>query len=499
MKYMSWLSAYSRYRLLEMFPGVLVWSTLLGAVVVTFLYPLAMIYVVIIFDFYWMIKVVYISVFLVISFREYRQVMQTDWVERCERLVNYSQSYHVVFIPHATESEAVVAATFAALAQTTFPKERIIIVFAAEERFPASQQLGHAMAKLYAGQFRDFLVSVHPDGRPGEIAAKGANLAWAGRMVKDQIIDPAGLLYDDLIVTVLDVDSCVEPNYFNYLTYVYLTSSNPTRSSYQPIPMFNNNIWDAPAVMRVAAAGTTFWLMAEQVRPERLFTFSSHSMSWRALVDVGFWQTDVVSDDSRIFLQCFLEYDGDYRVTPLHMPIYMDTVCSDTWWKSLKNLFKQQQRWAWGSENIPYMLWHFPAARRIPLRLRLRHLFNQIEGMWSWGTASLLIFFLGYVPLWLIQDDMIVHPLAATAPLILQVVLSIANIGLILSVVLGTLILPSRPQRYTKGRWVVMIAQWLLLPVSMIIFGAFPAISSQTRLLFGKYLGFYVTEKSRRT
>ncbi|EKE01574.1 MAG: hypothetical protein ACD_21C00099G0001, partial [uncultured bacterium] len=198
--------------------------------------------------------------------------------------------------------------------------------------------------------------------------------------------------------------------------------------------------------------------MSEQVRPERLFTFSSHSMSWRALVDVGFWQRDIVSDDSRIFLQCFLEYDGDYRVMPLHMPIYMDTVCSDTWWKSLKNLFKQQQRWAWGSENIPYMLWHFPRAKKIPLGLRLRHLFSQLEGMWSWGTASLLIFFLGYVPLWVIKGDMIIHPLAALAPTILQVVLSIANIGLVLSVILGTLILPSRPQRYHKGRWIVMVA-----------------------------------------
>lgn len=496
---MSWFSAYSKYRLLEMLPGVIVWLTLIVAVVSAFVYPLAMIYAVIIFDFYWMIKVVYISVFLIVSFREYRQVMRTDWLERCERLSHYHQIYHVIFVPHATESRAVVEATFRALAETTYIKQRLIVVFAAEERFPESQQLGYAMAEKYAGTFRDFLVSVHPDGLPGEIAAKGANLAWAGRQVKDQLIDPAGLSYNDIIVTVLDVDSCVEPQYFNYLTYMYLTHPNPTRSSYQPIPMFNNNIWDAPAIMRVAAAGTTFWLMAEQVRPERLFTFSSHSMPWRALVDVGFWQKDVVSDDSRIFLQCFLEYDGDYQVTPLHMPIYMDTVCSDTWWKSLTNLFKQQQRWAWGSENIPYMLWHFPQAKRIPLRLRIRHLFNQVEGMWSWGTASLLIFFLGYVPLWVIQDDMITHPIAAAAPIILQVVLSIANVGLIISVILGTLILPNRPQRYPRGRWVVMIAQWLLLPISMIVFGALPAISAQTRLLLGNYLGFYVTEKTRRT
>jgi hypothetical protein len=101
------------------------------------------------------------------------------------------------------------------------------------------------------------------------------------------------------------------------------------------------------------------------------------------------------------------------------------------------------------------------------------------------------------VPLWLVRDDIIVHPLAVQAPAILRIVLSIANIGLILSVILGTMTLPHRPQRYTKGRWLVMIAQWILLPISMVVFGAFPAISAQTRLLAGRYLGFYVTEKSR--
>ncbi len=303
--------------------------------------------------------------------------------------------------------------------------------------------------------------------------------------------------YDDLVVTVLDVDSCVEPAYFHYLTYTYLTHPKPTRSSYQPIPMFHNNIWDAPAIMRVAAMGTTFWLMSEQVRPERLFTFSSHSMSWRALVDVGFWQKDIVSDDSRIFLQCFLQYDGDYEVTPLHMPIYMDTVCSDRWYKSLINLFKQQQRWAWGSENIPFMLWQWPRAKAIPWRKRYRHLFNQLEGMWSWGTASLLIFFLGYVPLWLVGDQITSLPIIASAPPLLHIMLSIANVGLVLSVILGTIMLPRKPQHHPPRRWLMMILQWLLLPVSTVLFGAFPAISAQTRLMFGKYLGFYVTEKNR--
>jgi hypothetical protein len=43
-----------------------------------------------------------------------------------------------------------------------------------------------------------------------------------------------------------------------------------------------------------------------------------------------------------------------------------------------------------------------------------------------------------------------------------------------------------------------MVLQWALLPVTSMFFSAFAAINAQTRLMFGRYLEFYVTEKARR-
>ena len=497
MKPGSLFNDYHKYRLLEMLPGALSWGTLLGAVALTVITPLTMVYVVIAYDFYWMVKVIYVNTFLIISFINYKKTMRTNWVEQCRLLPDSAAITHVVFIPHASEQLPVVESTFAALQRNLFPKQQTIIVFAAEQRFPSSISHGQTMQQRYGQAYKAFLVTEHPDGLPGELATKGANLTYAGKAVQ-RLIDAEHIPYHQIIVTILDVDSCVEEQYFHYLTYTYLTQPDRLHCSYQPIPMFSNNIWDSPAIMRVAATGTTFWSMSEQVRPERLLTFSSHSMPWQALVDVGFWQTDVISDDSRIFVQCLLRYDGHYTVTPLHMPIYMDTVLSDNLWKSLINLYKQQQRWGWGSENIPFLIWHFWRNKTIPLRLRLRHVFNQLEGHWSWATASLIIFFLGYVPLHLASIAQASAPVTSIAPQLLQIMLTVANVGLILSVILGTLILPRRPGHYHVIRYVFMVVQWLLLPISMMVFGSLPALSAQTRLMLGKYLGFYVTEKSRR-
>ena len=152
--------------------------------------------------------------------------------------------------------------------------------------------------------------------------------------------------------------------YHNYVL-LYLTHPKPHKTSYQPVALFNNNIWQSNPITRTISNGTTFWLLTDLSRPDRLFTFSSHSMSWKTLVEIGFWEPDLVTEDSRIFLQCFLHFNGDYTVTPMYVPVSMDTVETGAFWGSLKALYVQQRRWAWGIEHFPYMVWHFWHNKKI--------------------------------------------------------------------------------------------------------------------------------------
>jgi len=383
------------------------------------------------------------------------------------------------------------------LLNVAYPYQQFIIVLATETRDAENiRPVAQRLQEKYATSFRSLLVTEHPDNIPGEVAGKGANIAWAGRQAQ-RLIDEQRIPYDQIIVSTFDADAVAHPQYFSYLTYAFLTHPDRLHTSYQPIPLFHNNVWDAMALMRVVATSTTFWLLGETMRPDRLFTFSSHSMPWQALVDVGFWQTDVVSEDSRIFLQCLIHYDGHYTVTPMFMPISMDTIQAPSLWRSLLNQYKQIRRWAYGAENFPYMVWNFASNKHMPRWTKWRYIWNQFEGTYSWATAPLLIALVGWLPFQFNHLVLASSVMAQNAPIVLQRLMLSAMAGLAISAIMSTAMLP-RPQRPVPWyQWGIMVGQWVLLPVTMIVFGSLPALESQSRLMLGKYLGFWVSEKTR--
>jgi len=491
------MSDYRKYRLLEIIPGVLVWSSFALAIVLSVFLPLWAIAFIIVFDLFWLFRVLYLMTYLIVIFRKYLSEQKNDWQGRVRAVAGWERIHHLIVLPTHGDTVDVVRTSLKSVVASSYPLDKMIIVIATEEADgEEARSIARTIEAEYGDRFFRFLHTTHPANIKGEVAGKGANTAWAGRKAKE-LIDELRIPYEDVIVSSFDIDTCVHPKYFSYLTHTFLTHPNPTRTSYQPIPLFNNNIWSAPALTRVAANATTFWLMTEQARPERLFTFSSHSMSFRALVDVDFWQSDIVTEDSRIFLQCLLRYDGDYTVTPMYIPISMDSVKGTTLWQSLVSLYKQQRRWAYGVENFPYMAWNFAKNANISLGMKIRYIWNQLEGVYSWATAPIIIFVLGRLPLYFISEEGQELAIVQNAPHILELLMTAAMIGLLVSAIFSTILLPPRPQRHRFMKVPFMFLQWILFPIVMIAFGSIPATDAQTRLMLGKYLGFWTTKKVR--
>ena len=487
---------YGRLRFWEIVPGFLAWSTILLAIFASFFAPVIAVVFIIIFDLYWTLRVLYFLVHTIFAYKQYQQTVHHDWQTEVQKFENWERIYHVVMLPTYKEDISILRHALKSLSETKYRSDRFIVVLGGEEGDEQNfLEYKKILSKEFADKFKKLMFTVHPKGLPGEMAGKGSNMRWMAKEVRP-IINEMHLPYENILVSAFDVDTIAHEQYFARLTYLFLTVENPLRASYQPLTLFSNNIWYATAPVRISAFGTTFWLLTELVREERMWTFSSHSMPWQMLVDVGYHEADLVSEDSRIFLQGLIHYDGDYRVVPMFIPVHMDAVEGETYFESLKALYKQQRRWAWGVEHLPYMIEQFRKHPELPRSVKFKFLFNHIEGMYTWATAPMLIFMLGYLPFFVAGDSP--TAIIANSPFALERMMQVATIGVFASGIMSFLFLPKRPGEVGKHNWLIMIAQWGLLPITFILFGAIPAIDAQTRFMLGTYLGFNVTEKKTK-
>ncbi|TAJ14800.1 glycosyltransferase family 2 protein [Patescibacteria group bacterium] len=486
------------YRFLEILPGALSFGTLIGFVALSIWNPAIAAYITILFSSYWLFKTIFLSVHLRYNYIRLRRSMETDWLLRLEHM-KYDDLVHFVVFPFYNEPYEVIAESIKAVQASRFPLKQIAIVLAAEEERGDEARLLAEKAKAeFGGDFLDFLVTVHPYGVEGEIPGKGSNISYAAKSAKKDIADRLGIPLEKVIVSAFDIDTVVYPDYFACLTWHFLTAERPLRSSFQPIPLYNNNIWDAPMLSRVLAYSSTFWQMILQERPERLATFSSHAVSLATLEEAGYWQPNVVSEDSRIYWNLFMFYDGDYTVVPITYPVSMDANAAPSFFGTVKNLYKQHRRWGYGAENIAYIVFNFWKNSKISLSKKIGTLWVQVEGFWSLATHPLILFAFGWLPLFIGGHTFNTSVLSYNLPIVARWFLAIAMLGLIVSAVFCTNLVPRRPENRSRSRAVMMFAQWILVPFTMVFFSAIPGLEAQARLMTGRYLGFWVTPKLRR-
>ncbi|MBI4138417.1 MAG: glycosyltransferase family 2 protein [Candidatus Wildermuthbacteria bacterium] len=496
------------FRFFEILPGLLSWGTLLGSVIFSWLFPSWTAFFMMAFVVYWVLRMLYFLFYLAAGYRKMRRHEKKDWLRELSRLnasvsplgiTSWKDVYHLVIMPSYKEPLEVLRASFSALARTRYPKDRIIVVLGIEQREgQEARDKAAVLLREFGSSFFHFLVTEHPQDILGEITGKGSNESFAARAAKTEIIDALKIPYNRVIVSSLDADTVVFPQYFSCLSWHYIAAKHPTRTSFQPIPLYINNIWQAPPISRVFAFSSTFWHTMNQQRPEKLITFSSHAMSFSALVDVGFKAVNVVSDDSRIFWQCFFKYHGDYRVESLHYPVSMDANVAPRLFGTMKNIYRQHRRWAYGCGEIAYAFFGFVKDKSISRSRKFSLGFELLESHWSWATSSILLFMLGHLPSILGGEEFSRTLLSYNLPRFTSDILTISMIGVVMVAALSISLLPPRKPSFGKLRVIWFGAQWFILPFVMIFFMALPALEAQTRWMLGRYLGFWVTPKTRR-
>jgi len=486
------------FRFLEIVPGVAAWATIIGIILASMYAPFFAAYFIIAFSIYWVLKTIFLSIHVRYNLKRLKHHMELDWSKLIKRF-KYEDMHHLVIFPFYKEPREMLEGTFKGLLESYYDKEKLIVVLAAEERAgDEAAELARDMEKKFGDKFGNFLVTIHPDDIPGEIAGKGSNTHYALHQVREKIIDPQNISYKKILTSIFDIDTVIYPDYFNCLIWHFMTAERPYKSAFQPVPLFTNNLWEATAVARVMAMSSTFWQMIMQERPDKAATFSSHSVSYQALHEIGYGQPNVVSEDSRIFWNLLVANNGEFDVVSLSYPIAMDATTAPTLWGTVQNIYRQHRRWTYGVENWCYLMYHFSKNKAIPLKRRISIAALQGEGYWSLVTNPIMLFILGWAPIFLGTREFHATVLSYELPIMVRNLLIIAMLGLVVSSVIALSLTPPRPAGHSRFKYIVMALQWIMVPVTMIVFSAIPGLDAQTRLMFGKYMGFWVTPKRQK-
>lgn len=515
-----------RYIFFEKLPGIVTWSIIILPFVLSIFMAQVVAILIIAFFLIWFVRAIGLNIRVIQGWRTMKVHEKLNWPKmlaqledpsrahqrtkdlpkwhfnNLERLkggavVNPKDIYHAIIIATYNESRDVLEPTIKSVLASHYDMDKVIFVLAYEERGgDAVDKQAKELVKEYKGQFAHAIAVKHPDGLPHEVVGKGGNITYAARELQ-KYLEKEKINPINVIVTTLDSDNRPHVNYLAALTYTYAVSPDPLHVSYQPVPVFTNNIWDVPAPMRVVATGNSFWNIILALRPHALRNFSSHAQSMAALIDTDFWSVRTIVEDGHQFWRTYFRYDGNHEVYPIFLPIYQDAVLDKSYRKTLKMQFIQMRRWAYGASDIAYVVekgWFTP--NKIPKADKYMKLGRLVEGHISWATAPLILAFAAFIPAWFNPNDFASNQL----PLLASRIQTIAMGGILVTFFLGMKALPPRPKRYKRHRTIWMVVQWLYLPITSIVYSSFAAIYSQTRLLFGKYMEkFDVTEKAVKT
>jgi hypothetical protein len=510
-----------KYRIFEILPGLLSW-TILALPFVLALTNVGLAAIVMIgYLLLWFVKAVALNIRALQGYKILAQHQKLDWQEMIVDLDQkdvegkrfpkwhyenkkrqadnpngiYSENVvHAVIVATYNEAREILKPTLDNVKNSLYDTKKMIVLLAYEERGGLEVE---EQAKQLMSEYEDvFLVSKaikHPADIEGEVIGKGGNITYAGRELQ-KIVEKKGINPSDVLVTTLDADNRPHKSYFAGLTYVYAVCHDPKYMSFQPIPMFTNNIWDAPAPMRVIATGNSYWMLIQGLRQHMLRNFSAHAQPLHALIETDFWSTRTIVEDGHQFWRSYFEFDGKHEVIPIFLPIYQDAVLADGYKKTLKAQFIQLRRWAWGASDIAYVAkYGFFTKNSIPKFDVFAKFFRLLEGHVSWATSPLILLFGAIIPWIFNQSDFLANQL----PQIASNLQTLAMVGIFVSLFFSFKILPPKPERYKRHRTVFMVLQWALLPITTICYSSFAAINSQTRLMFKRYLGkFDVTEKA---
>ena len=181
------------------------------------------------------------------------------------------------------------------------------------------------------------------------------------------------------------------------------------------------------------------------------------------------------------------------RTVPLFVPVWSDAAEGAHWWRTVLSHYRQARRWAWGISDVPYLVWQVARHRRLAMVPRYVQAAHYTHEHYLWpshwfllmGSFNLLPFL---APTFAASE--IGRELAGLA----SAAYSACMPCLLVLIWLNWQLRPPGGDNSVR-EVAAFLASWAYLPLVGFILVAMPAVDAHTRLLFGRYLRYQVTEK----
>lgn len=461
----------------------------------SFLWPIGVAYYIIAFDVYWFYRSVSMAVLSLMSFYRIKAAETYDWMGDVKGFGDWEKVRHVMVIPNYKEPLHTLERTLAGLQRQTFPAKKIIPVIAFEERAGAdfNKERQEALKKRFEGVFDSLVFTEHPANMPGEVVGKSANAAWAGKQIKKMLKTRKDWDINYMTISSEDADVVLHHNHIAALTYKFLDSPDRHRRIWQGAIVFYNNIEKIPWLMRVFNRISSVIYMGLLMRPDRLINFSTYSMSLKLMDKIGYWDTDVIPEDYRVFFKAYFATEGQVEVEPIFLPVYADAAESHGFWSTFSNTYQQVKRWAWGASDDAYIIRNYIMDTKAPFWDKTVRVFKVLEDHFLWPVNWFIITLGATLPP-LLNEDFSRTIIGKTLP---QVASGILTASLVSALIVIIIDLKARPDFKTLPLWKKILSpfEFIVLPIVGLLFAALPGLEAHTRLMMGKYIEYRVTEK----
>ncbi|MBI2017581.1 glycosyltransferase family 2 protein [Candidatus Daviesbacteria bacterium] len=486
-------------RFLEILPGSLTWLALTSPIWLSFTLPYAVAYLILIADVYWLLSALRIAILILIGSKKMEEVKKENWLKRLkdDYPTGFEKYYHLILVPTYKEALYILTPSFTAILDCAYPKNKIFLAVGFEERDDHKKiEETKKYLKKIENKLAGVFITVHPYNLPGEVAGQGSNKNWMIKHLVPQL-EKKGVKIEDVFVTTLDADFVVSPQFLAGALHKYLSQPKTERDkrTFTGVFLYHNNYWQTPTPMRLMAAGTSFWQLAEMVGSDKYMNYSSMSISLKALLDIGGWIPDKVNDDNGFYWKAYFHFNGDYRVIPHFLPLSADAVQDTTLLRTFQNQYLQIKRWAYGVEHIPFIVKQY-FTKEIDFWDKTDRVLFKLWGDLKWGFLAIFVTF-GSLFIPLVNPNFKESVLSVNLPIVSSWILTTAFFGLFATIYVHEKVVPKRPKNWSVFKKIWSYLQWVLVPIILITISSLPAIDAQTSLMFGRKLEFRVTNKAR--